>query len=100
MSTTFRKNLKGAILLLQVEAVEDRVDNAVDAFDIHKADHRPGPSRDIDEQAFDNVRRCAIRATAVLALGWISLERAVWSGRGRLPATARESGGKLDRVPF
>ncbi len=88
MSSSLRKNLKGTILLLQVEAVEDRVDSRVYAF--HKADHRPGPSRDIDEQAFDNVRRCAIRATAVLTLGWISVERAVWSGRGRLPATARE----------
>ena len=52
MSSSLCKNLEGAIFPLQVEAMKDRVDNAVHAFDIHKADHRPSP--DLDEQAFDN----------------------------------------------
>ncbi len=42
MSSCLCKNLEGVIFPLQVEAVEDRVDDAVHAFDIHKADHRPG----------------------------------------------------------
>ena len=41
MSSSLCKNLEGAIFPLQVEAVEDRVDDAVHAFDIHQADHRP-----------------------------------------------------------
>ena len=32
MSSSLRKNLKGAILLLQVEAVEDRVDSGSTLF--------------------------------------------------------------------
>ena len=57
MSSSLCKNLEGAIFPLQVEAVEDGIDNAVHAFDIHKADHWPGAAPHLHEQALDNVRR-------------------------------------------
>src|SRR5215469_18712781 len=54
-SSCLCKNLEGAVFPFQVEALEDGVDDPVQAFDIHKADHGPGAPPNFDEAAFDDV---------------------------------------------
>jgi hypothetical protein len=57
MSRCLCKNAEGAVLPFQVEALEDGVDDSVDAVDIHKADHGPRPSSHLHETTLDDIRR-------------------------------------------
>ena len=40
---------------LVVEAIEDGVDDAIDALDVDKADHGPGAAADLYEAALDDI---------------------------------------------
>jgi hypothetical protein len=55
MSSCVCKKLEGAIFPLQVKSLEDGIDDAVHALNIHKTDHGPGPPPDFDETTFDDV---------------------------------------------
>ena len=79
------------IFPLQVEAMKDRVDNAVHAFDIHKADHRPGPSPDLDERGAQLTSQMAREAEERQQLRHFAVpssdsRRATPDGSGRTPA--------------
>ena len=90
MSSCLCKNLEGAIFPLQVEAMKDRVDNAVHAFDIHKADHRPGPSPDLDEQAFDDVHMNPVQRGLVENAREWEWSSACWFAQGEGPLAMDE----------
>jgi hypothetical protein len=55
MSSGLCKKLEGAVFPLQVESLEDRVSDAVYAFDVHEADHGPSASSHFHEAALDDV---------------------------------------------
>src|SRR5271163_3548530 len=55
MSSCLCKYGEGAGFPFQVESLEDGVDDAVHALDIHKAHHRPGTPSDFHEAAFDHI---------------------------------------------
>ena len=54
-SSCLCKYREGAGFPFQVESLEDGVDDAVDAFYIHKANHGAGSSAHFDEAALDDV---------------------------------------------
>src|ERR1051326_3927235 len=54
-SSSLCKSLEGAGFPFQVKAIEDGIDNSVHTFHIYKADHRSGPSSDLDKAALDNI---------------------------------------------
>src|SRR5919197_5039622 len=55
MSSCLCKNLEDAVSPVFIEAVEDRENNPIHAFDVHKENHRSRPSPDFDEAALDDV---------------------------------------------
>ena len=55
MSSCLCKYGEGAGFPFQVESLEDGVDDAVHARDIHKAHHRPGAPPDFYEAALDHI---------------------------------------------
>src|SRR5271166_6206744 len=55
MSSCLCKYGEGAGFPFQVESLEDGVDDAVHAFDVHKAHHRPGAPSYFHEAAFDHI---------------------------------------------
>jgi len=57
MSSCLCKYGEGAGFPFQIESLEDGVDDAIHALDIHKAHHRPSPPTHFHETALDNVRR-------------------------------------------
>ena len=54
-SSCLCKNAEGAGFPFQVEALEDGVDEAVRARDVHKVDHRPGTATHFHEAALNDV---------------------------------------------
>ena len=54
-SSCLCKYREGAGFPFQVESLEDGVDDAVDAFDVDKANHGPGAAAHFDKTAFDYI---------------------------------------------
>jgi hypothetical protein len=55
MSSCLCKNLEGAGFPFQVKAMEDGIDNSVNAIHVHKADHRSRPSPHFHKATLDNI---------------------------------------------
>ena len=49
MSSCLCKKLEGAVLPFQVEPLGDGVDDAIYAFNVHKAEHGAGAATHLDE---------------------------------------------------
>src|SRR5260370_8907551 len=54
-SSCLCKQVEGASLPFQVKSLEDGVDDTVDAFYVHKANHGPGAAADFDKTTLDHV---------------------------------------------
>ena len=54
-SSCLCNNPEGAVFPFQVKALEDGINDAIYAFDVHKAHHGPGAPSYLDETTLDDV---------------------------------------------
>ena len=55
MSSCLCKNPEGAVFPFQVKALEDGINDAIDALDVHKAHHRPSAPSYLNETTLDDI---------------------------------------------